>query len=139
MGFEPERGYFPVKNSIAPLMTPDDSYAATMLGLAEAADSGITTLNNWNHNVRSPDDADASLKAHIDAGIRAQFSYGNPDRHPPGPTHGRRRCGQGRLRVDRGTQWQLGNAWYGNARPGSHRSRKYASASGMRPATWDCP
>ena len=83
VGFEPERGYFPVKNSIAPLMTPDDSYAATMLGLAEAADSGITTLNNWNHNVRSPDDADASLKAHIDAGIRAQFSYGNPDRHPP--------------------------------------------------------
>ncbi len=79
----PERGYFPVKNTLAPHMTPEDTYHATRLGLAEGLVAGITTVNNWNHNVRSPADADAGLRAHQELGLRARFSYGNPDRHPP--------------------------------------------------------
>src|SRR5262249_51814893 len=43
---------------------------------AEALYSGITTIHNWAHNIRSPEHADAEVRALIDTGIRARFSYG---------------------------------------------------------------
>lgn len=48
------------------------------LGVAEAIASGVTTVHDWAHNVRSPADADADLQALADSGIRARFSYGTP-------------------------------------------------------------
>src|SRR5581483_2960211 len=52
------------------------------LGLVEAANAGITTVHNWSHNTRTPAHADAELRAHRDAGVRARYSYGHPDGLP---------------------------------------------------------
>ena len=53
-----------------------------MLGLVELANAGITTVHNWSHNTRSPAHADAELRAHRDAMLRARYSYGHIDRMP---------------------------------------------------------
>jgi len=70
-------GYNPLKRRLGPAFRPEDTYAATVLGLVEALDGGVTTVNNWAHNVRTADDADASLRAHQEVGIRGRFSYGS--------------------------------------------------------------
>ncbi|WP_283133892.1 amidohydrolase family protein [Rhizohabitans arisaemae] len=75
----PVRGYFPVKRRLARHFTPENSYDACRMALAEATASGITTVNNWDHNARSPEDVDAKLRAHRDMGLRTRYSYGNPD------------------------------------------------------------
>lgn len=46
------------------------------LGLAEAINSGFTTVNSWSHNIRSPDFAQAELKALTASGIGARLWYG---------------------------------------------------------------
>jgi 5-methylthioadenosine/S-adenosylhomocysteine deaminase len=69
-------GYFPVSNRLGQLMTPEDSYRAVILGVAEALSAGCTTVHNWAHNVRSADHADGELAAMRDAGIRGRFAYG---------------------------------------------------------------
>lgn len=71
--------YFPAKNAISPLFTPTDSYNSVMLGLAELANAGVTTVHNWSNNTRSPAHADAELRAHKDSLLRARFAYGHPD------------------------------------------------------------
>src|SRR5262245_37305221 len=71
-----ELGYFPVSNRLGQLMTPEDSYRAVILGVAEALSAGCTTVHNWAHNVRSADHADGELAAMRDAGIRGRFAYG---------------------------------------------------------------
>jgi cytosine/adenosine deaminase-related metal-dependent hydrolase len=71
-----EVGYFPVSNRLGQQMTPEDSYRAVILGVAEALSAGVTTVHNWAHNVRSPDHADGELAAMRDAGIRGRFAYG---------------------------------------------------------------
>jgi cytosine/adenosine deaminase-related metal-dependent hydrolase len=68
-----------VKRGLAPHYRPVDFYRAARLALAEAIDSGITTIHNWDHNLRGPEDADANILAQLDMGIRARFSYGCPD------------------------------------------------------------
>jgi 5-methylthioadenosine/S-adenosylhomocysteine deaminase len=73
------RDYFAVKRGLAPYYRPVDFYRAARLALAEAIDSGITTIHNWDHNLRSPEDADANVLAQLDMGIRGRFSYGCPD------------------------------------------------------------
>ncbi|MGQ7792010.1 amidohydrolase family protein [Faunimonas sp. B44] len=75
-----DRGYFPVTSGLGPHYTPEDSYRSVRHGLAEALYSGITTVHNWAHNVRSPEHADAELRAMRDTGIRGRFSYGTPQR-----------------------------------------------------------
>ena len=57
--------------------TPDDSYASVRFGLAEAVDSGITTMHAWEHNIQTPAHADAALQALTDSGMRGRFSYGS--------------------------------------------------------------
>jgi len=69
-------GYFPVSNRLGQEMTPEDSYRAVMLGVAEALSAGVTTVHNWAHNVRSPEHADGELAAMRDTGIRGRFAYG---------------------------------------------------------------
>jgi 5-methylthioadenosine/S-adenosylhomocysteine deaminase len=80
----PGRDYFTVKRTLAPHYRVEDFYWAARLALAEAAFSGITTVHNWDHNVRSPDDADANIRGHLDSGLRGRFSYGPRDQCLPG-------------------------------------------------------
>ena len=79
IGDRPGRDYFAVKRGLAPFYRPVDFYRAARLALAEALDSGITTVHNWDHNLRTPQDADANVLAQLDMGIRGRFSYGCPD------------------------------------------------------------
>ena len=72
------RAYFELKDRLAPLFRPIDTYNATMISLAEGLQAGITTVHNWNHNTRSPEDAEASRRAHQISGGRARFSYSRP-------------------------------------------------------------
>lgn len=69
-------GYFPMTARLGPQFTPEDCYRSARLGIAEALHSGVTTLQDWNHNVLSPAHADAGLRALGEAGIRARFAYG---------------------------------------------------------------
>ena len=75
---DPARGYFPVTARLGPHMTPEDSYRSVRLGIAEAFSAGITTTQNWAHNVISSAHADAELRAMRDMGIRGRFAYGTP-------------------------------------------------------------
>jgi 5-methylthioadenosine/S-adenosylhomocysteine deaminase len=56
--------------------TPEDTYTSVRFGLAEALDSGITTMHAWEHNLQTPAHADAALAALEDSGLRGRFSYG---------------------------------------------------------------
>lgn len=69
-------GYFPVTLRLGPLCTPEDARRSVRLGLAEALVSGITTVHDWSHNIRTPDHADAEIQALRSTGLRAHFSYG---------------------------------------------------------------
>jgi 5-methylthioadenosine/S-adenosylhomocysteine deaminase len=73
---DPKRGYFPVTNQLGRHFTPQDSYRSVRLGLSEALSAGATTVHNWAHNIRTPDHADAELRAMHDVGLRGRFSYG---------------------------------------------------------------
>jgi cytosine/adenosine deaminase-related metal-dependent hydrolase len=75
---DPKRTYFPTTFALGKHYAPEDSYRSVRLGLAEALSAGVTTTQNWAHNVRSPAHADAEVKAMRDAGIRGRFAYGNP-------------------------------------------------------------
>lgn len=79
---DPKRGYFPVTNAVGRHYTPQDSYRSVRLGLAEALSAGATTVHNWAHNVRSPEHADAELRAMRDMGVRGRLAYGTPQGHP---------------------------------------------------------
>jgi 5-methylthioadenosine/S-adenosylhomocysteine deaminase len=68
--------YFPVMSRIGPVMTPEDAYNSAKLGIAEAVNSGLTTIHDWSHNIITGAYADADLRALHDCGIRARFSYG---------------------------------------------------------------
>ena len=68
--------YVPVMSRLGPVMTPEDAYHSATLGIAEAINSGLTTIHDWSHNIISAPYADADLRALRDCGIRARFSYG---------------------------------------------------------------
>lgn len=79
VGDAPGRDYFSVKRGIAPHFDVDDFYWSARFALAEAVQNGITTVHNWDHNVRDAGDVDANLQAQLDSGLRGRFSYGPPD------------------------------------------------------------
>jgi 5-methylthioadenosine/S-adenosylhomocysteine deaminase len=68
--------YFPVMSRLGPVMMPEDAYNSAKLGIAEAINSGLTTIHDWSHNIINGAYADADLRALRDCGIRARFSYG---------------------------------------------------------------
>jgi cytosine/adenosine deaminase-related metal-dependent hydrolase len=80
----PDRNYNSVKRRFGPNFRPEDTYAATVIGLVEALNSGVTTVHNWAHNIRRPEDADSSLRAHAAIGLRGRFSYGVAEGLPAG-------------------------------------------------------
>lgn len=79
----PEKGYFATVMALGKQYTPKDSYRGVRLGCAEMISSGVTTVRNWAHNVRSPEHARAELRALADCGIRGRFSYGHYHGGPP--------------------------------------------------------
>jgi 5-methylthioadenosine/S-adenosylhomocysteine deaminase len=77
-GDRQEHGYFPTSRTVGTFYSAEDMYAAGRLAAAEAIHSGITFVHDWCHNVRSPEYAEAALRALRETGIRARFSYGSP-------------------------------------------------------------
>jgi cytosine/adenosine deaminase-related metal-dependent hydrolase len=75
-GDTPEKGYFPVTAACGQVMTPDDMYHGTRLAAAEAIYSGITTVSDNCHNIRSHDHAVADIRALKETGTRARWNYG---------------------------------------------------------------
>jgi 5-methylthioadenosine/S-adenosylhomocysteine deaminase len=73
---DPKRTYFPVTFAFGMHYTPEDSYRSVRLGLAQALAAGVTTTQNWAHNVRSPAHADAEVRAMRESGLRGRFAYG---------------------------------------------------------------
>ena len=78
----PTNGYFALNVRLGRQFRPDDVYEGARLALAEALNSGITTVHDWSHNIRGPEYADANLRAHQEVGLRGRFSYGTPQGHP---------------------------------------------------------
>ncbi|KMQ81134.1 hypothetical protein BPMI_02141c [Candidatus Burkholderia pumila] len=58
--------------------TPRESYLAVRFALAETINGGITSVMNWAHNIRSPQHADAELRAMFESGAGGRFLYGYP-------------------------------------------------------------
>ena len=59
-----------------PVYTPDDLYVSIRIGLADALNAGVTQVFDWNHNIISPEHADAAVRAHHNSGARVIFGYG---------------------------------------------------------------
>lgn len=78
----PKRPYFPMKLALGPHHTPNDYYIATRLALAEALDAGITGVLNYAHAIRSPDHADAEIRAMQESGLRGLYAYSGADPTP---------------------------------------------------------
>lgn len=81
-GEKPDQGYFPTAAAFGAVMTPDDMYHGARLGAAEAVHSGITTVHDFCHNVRSREHAEADIRAVKETGLRARWSYGWPQGLP---------------------------------------------------------
>jgi len=79
----PQKGYFPTVLALGKEYTPEDTYHGVRLACAELIHSGVTTVHDWAHNIRSPAHADADVRALIDCGIRGRFSYGTYQGGPP--------------------------------------------------------
>lgn len=75
-GDNEKQGYFRMTERLGKVYIPEDMYRSARLATAEALFSGITTIHDFNHNVRTLEYAEASIRAIADAGIRARFSYG---------------------------------------------------------------
>ena len=78
----PTNGYFALNVRLGTQFRPGDIYQGARLALAEALNSGITTVHDWSHNIRGPEYADGNLRAHREVGLRGRFSYGTPQGHP---------------------------------------------------------
>ena len=75
-GDTPEDGYFPVTTAYGRVMQPEDMYYGTRLSAAEAIYSGITTVNDDCHNIRTHEHAEQDIRALRESGLRANWSYG---------------------------------------------------------------
>jgi 5-methylthioadenosine/S-adenosylhomocysteine deaminase len=76
-GDKVEDGYFPVTTAYGQAMQPEDMYYGTRLAAAEAIYSGITTVNDDCHNVRTHEHAEHDIRALQETGLRANWSYGS--------------------------------------------------------------
>lgn len=78
----PATAYFALNVANGVRTLPSDLYQGARLALVDALNSGVTTVNDWSHNLRSPEHADANLQAHREIGLRGRFSYGTPQGYP---------------------------------------------------------
>lgn len=81
-GEKPDQGYFPTSAAFGEVMTPEDMYHGARLAAAEALNSGMTTVHDYCHNLRSRAHAEADLRALAETGLRARWSYGWPQGLP---------------------------------------------------------
>ena len=75
-GDDPKMGYFSFAKAVGAIFKPEDNARGVRLAIAEAINSGLTTVHNWSHNLVTPEYADAELQAHRAMGGRALFGYG---------------------------------------------------------------
>jgi cytosine/adenosine deaminase-related metal-dependent hydrolase len=66
--------------------TPDDLYAATLVGLLQALDAGITTVVDWCDVAGDVDHLEAVSSAHAESGLRTVLVRPDPGRAPSGDT-----------------------------------------------------
>jgi 5-methylthioadenosine/S-adenosylhomocysteine deaminase len=81
-GERAEHGYFRTTAALGQRFEPGDMYQGTRLAAAEAIHSGITYVHDWCHNIRSPEFAEADLRALRESGLRGRFSYGAKQGQP---------------------------------------------------------
>ena len=87
-GYKEGQGYFSMTASYSKYYTAKDMELAARYAAAEAINSGITCLSDFNHNARQTDYVMASCNALADAGLRAQVLYGDyRDQPSTEPTH----------------------------------------------------
>lgn len=70
--------FFVTQQATSQRFTPALTELSVRLGLAEAINAGITTVNSWSHNIRTPEFAQAELRALSASGLRARLWYGYP-------------------------------------------------------------
>lgn len=63
---------------------PEDNYLGNLIGALNQIDGGVTTLNDFCHNITSTEQAERSLDALEESGIRAVFSLGAGKLPPDG-------------------------------------------------------
>jgi 5-methylthioadenosine/S-adenosylhomocysteine deaminase len=78
----PETAYFALNVANGVRCLPSDLFQGTRLGLVDALNTGITTVHDWAHNLRSPEHVDGNLRAHQEVGLRGRFSYGTRQGQP---------------------------------------------------------
>jgi cytosine/adenosine deaminase-related metal-dependent hydrolase len=78
----PETAYFALNVANGVRCLPTDLFHGTRLGLVDALNTGITTVHDWAHNLRSPEHVDGNLQAHEEVGLRGRFSYGTRQGQP---------------------------------------------------------
>jgi 5-methylthioadenosine/S-adenosylhomocysteine deaminase len=61
-----------------PHYSPEDVYAATLIGLLGAVEAGITTVVDWSDIPPEPAHVEAALEAHKDAGLRTVLVHARP-------------------------------------------------------------
>src|SRR3984885_2333265 len=94
--------------TMSELYQPEDTFAANLIGIYEALDSGITTLVDWSHNLNTPQHTDGAIDAAVESGGRVVFAHGGGFQHwqPPSPVphpaDDVRRLRNGRLSSDDG-------------------------------------
>ncbi len=70
---------------IATRFAPEDNYLGTLFGALGQINAGVTTLADYSHNLRSLEQAERSVDALIDSGIRAVFIHGDGLQEPVSP------------------------------------------------------
>ncbi|MGB6754250.1 MAG: amidohydrolase family protein [Xanthobacteraceae bacterium] len=73
---EQKYGYFPTSAKVGQFCLPGDIYCGVRLATAEAIWGGITFVDDWAHNLRTPEHADENLRALRESGLRGRFNYG---------------------------------------------------------------
>ncbi|HLF59640.1 MAG TPA: amidohydrolase family protein [Acidimicrobiia bacterium] len=68
--------------TFGPHYGPDDLYAATLIGLLGAIDSGITTVVDWLDVGTDDSHLEAAIQAHSDSEIRSVLAYAHPTWDP---------------------------------------------------------
>jgi 5-methylthioadenosine/S-adenosylhomocysteine deaminase len=69
--------------ALSSVWTPEASALGVRLAAAEAVHAGITTVNNWAHNIKAREFAEAELEALTGSGLHGRFSYGYPQALKP--------------------------------------------------------